>query len=180
MKNGRRFAQNCRRVAAEIHAEVCAKGYDFERNTFVQHYGSKAMDASLLHLVLTGFLPPDDPRIVGTVKAIEERLMRDGLLRYETETGVDGLPSGEGVLLACSFWLADVYVMQGRYVEAEALFTRLTALCNDVRLLAEQYDPQRKRMLGNFPQAFSHIGIIDTALNLHRRGGAPFQDRAHT
>ena len=181
MNNGRRFAQNCRRIAQEIHEEVCRKGYDPERNTFVQHYGSQALDASLLHIVLTGFLPPDDPRVVGTVNAIEQKLMRDGLLlRYETETGVDGLPPGEGVFLACSFWLADVYVLQGRYAEAETLFTRLTNLCNDVGLLSEQYDPVQKRMLGNFPQAFSHVGIIDTALNLYRRGQAPAMDRAHT
>lgn len=181
MENGQRFAQNCRRIANEIHHEVCEKGYDRERNTFVQHYGSRAMDASLLHIVLTGFLPPDDPRVIGTVSAIEQRLMRDGLLlRYETETGVDGLPPGEGVFLACSFWLADVYVLQGRYTEADVLFRRLTGLCNDLGLLAEQYDPASGRMLGNFPQAFSHVGIIDTALNLHRRGQAPAVDRAHT
>jgi len=181
MTNGRRFAANCRRIANEIHREVCEKGYDAQNNTFVQHYGSRALDASLLHMVLTGFLPPNDPRIVGTVSAIEQRLMRDGLLlRYETETGVDGLPPGEGVFLACSFWLADVYVLQGRYAEAQALFERLLALCNDVGLLSEQYEPHTRRMLGNFPQAFSHVGIIDTALNLHRRGQAPAVDRAHT
>lgn len=181
MRNGRRFALNCRRIANQIRNEVCEKGYDARRNTFVQHYGSRALDASLLHMVLTGFLPPQDPRIIGTVTAIEQRLMRDGLLlRYETETGVDGLPPGEGVFLACSFWLADVYVLQGRYAEAERLFTRLTGLCNDVGLLSEQYDPAARRMLGNFPQAFSHVGIIDTALNLHRRGQAPAVDRAHT
>jgi len=181
MSNGWRFAQKCRRIANEIRAEVCEKGYDAQRNTFVQHYGAHALDASLLHIVLTGFLPPQDPRVVGTVQAIEQRLMRDGLLlRYETETGVDGLPPGEGVFLACSFWLADVYVLQGRYEEAQALFERLTGLCNDVGLLSEQYDPHLKRMLGNFPQAFSHVGIIDTALNLYRRGQAPAVDRAHT
>ncbi|MFT0850106.1 glycoside hydrolase family 15 protein [Achromobacter sp. F4_2707] len=181
MSNARRFAQKCRRIADEIHQEVCAKGYDAQRNTFVQHYGSKALDASLLHIVLTGFLPPDDPRVEGTIQAIEQRLMRDGLLlRYETETGVDGLPPGEGVFLACSFWLADVYVLQGRYAKAQALFERLVSLCNDVGLLSEQYDPHDQRMLGNFPQAFSHVGIIDTALNLYRRGQAPAVDRAHT
>lgn len=181
MANGRRFALNCRRIANEIRREVCEKGFDAERNTFVQHYGSRALDASLLHIVLTGFLPPNDPRVIGTVTAIEQRLMRDGLLlRYETETGVDGLPPGEGVFLACSFWLADVYVLQGRYEEAERLFERLAGLCNDVGLLSEQYDPAARRMLGNFPQAFSHVGIIDTALNLHWRGQAPAIDRAHT
>jgi len=181
MTNGGRFAQNCRRIANQIRNEVCEKGYDSERNTFVQHYGTRALDASLLHIVLTGFLPPQDSRVVGTIAAIEQRLMRDGLLlRYETESGVDGLPPGEGVFLACSFWLADVYVLQGRYAEAQALYERLTALCNDVGLLSEQYDPHQRRMLGNFPQAFSHVGIIDTALNLHRRGQAPAVDRAHT
>jgi len=181
MNNGRRFAQNCRRIANEIHKEVCEKGFNPELNSFVQHYGSNALDASLLHIVLTGFLPPHDPRVIGTVRAIEQRLTRDGLLlRYETETGVDGLPPGEGVFLACSFWLADVYVLQGRYAEAEALFRHLIGLCNDVGLLSEQYDPRLKRMLGNFPQAFSHVGIIDTALNLYRRGQAPAVDRAHT
>lgn len=181
MTNGRRFALNCRRIANQIRNEVCDRGYDAQRNTFVQHYGSRALDASLLHIVLTGFLPPQDPRVVGTVSAIEKRLMRDGLLlRYETESGVDGLPPGEGVFLACSFWLADVYVLQGRYAEAERLFERLAGLCNDVGLLSEQYDPAGRRMLGNFPQAFSHVGIIDTALNLHRRGQAPAVDRAQT
>lgn len=181
MTNGRRFALNCRRIANQIRNEVCDRGYDAQRNTFVQHYGSHALDASLLHIVLTGFLPPHDPRVIGTVTAIEQRLIRDGLLlRYETESGVDGLPPGEGVFLACSFWLADVYVLQGRYAEAQGLFERLTGLCNDVGLLSEQYDPAAGRMLGNFPQAFSHVGIIDTALNLHRRGQAPAVDRAHT
>ena len=181
MDNGQRFAHKCRRIANEIHREVCEKGFDPEINSFVQHYGSRSLDASLLHIVLTGFLPPDDPRVIGTVQAIEQRLSRDGLLlRYETETGVDGLPPGEGVFLACSFWLADVYVLQGRYEEAEALFIRLLALCNDVGLLSEQYDPGLGRMLGNFPQAFSHVGIIDTALNLYRRGQAPALERAHT
>ena len=180
MSDARGFAANCRRIAKEIHREVCERGFDREQNSFVQHYGSNSLDASLLHIVLTGFLPPRDPRVIGTVNAIEQRLMRNGLLlRYETESGVDGLPPGEGVFLACSFWLADVYVLQGRYAEAEALFRHLTSLCNDVGLLSEQYDPTQGRMLGNFPQAFSHVGIIDTALNLHRRGQAPAVDRAH-
>jgi len=130
-----------------------------------------------LHIALTGFLPPDDPRVLGTVAAIEKRLMRDGLLlRYESETGVDGLPPGEGAFLACSFWLADVYVLLGRHADAQALFERLAGLCNDVGLLAEQYDPEARRMLGNFPQAFSHVGIINTALNLYR-GQSPAQER---
>ena len=181
MTNGRGFASHCRRIANQIRKEVCDKGYNREHNTFVQHYGTESLDASLLHIVLTGFLPPNDPRVIGTVAAIERRLMRDGLLlRYETDSGVDGLPPGEGVFLACSFWLADVYVLQGRYADAQRMFERLTGLCNDVGLLSEQYDPQSRRMLGNFPQAFSHVGIIDTALNLYRRGQAPAIDRAHT
>lgn len=179
MKNGKEFAANCRKVADEIHAEVCQEAYDAEMGSFVQFYGSKLLDASLLQIALTGFLPPDDPRVLGTVAAIEKRLMRDGLLlRYETEHGVDGLPPGEGTFLVCSFWLADVYVLLGRDDDARELFERLASLCNDVGLLAEQYDPELRRMLGNFPQAFSHVGIINTALNLHRVQ-APAQERAH-
>lgn len=179
MKNGRQFSANCRRIANEIHAQVCCEGYNSELGSFVQHYGSTNLDASLLQIPLTGFLPPDDPRVLGTVAAIEKRLMRDGLLlRYESEAGIDGLPPGEGTFLACSFWLADVYVLLGRDDDARALFEHLASLCNDVGLLAEQYDPHERRMLGNFPQAFSHIGIINTALNLHR-AEAPAQKRAH-
>ncbi|WP_353150298.1 glycoside hydrolase family 15 protein [Pollutimonas bauzanensis] len=179
MKNGRQFSANCRRIANEIHAQVCREGYNSELGSFVQHYGSTNLDASLLQIPLTGFLPPDDPRVLGTVAAIEKRLMRDGLLlRYESEAGIDGLPPGEGTFLACSFWLADVYVLLGRDDDARALFEHLASLCNDVGLLAEQYDPHERRMLGNFPQAFSHIGIINTALNLHR-AEAPAQKRAH-
>ena len=120
-----------------------------------------------------GFLPPGDPRILGTIAAIEQRLVRDGLtLRYETDVVADGLPPGEGRFLACSFWLADNLVLIGRHKEACALFERLLALCNDVGLLAEQYDPDLREMLGNFPQAFSHVGLINTAVNLSR-GMAP-------
>ena len=163
------FGVHCRAVADEIHEEVCREGYDAELGHFVQYYGAKDVDANLLQIALTGFLPADDPRVVRTVAAIESRLLKDGLLlRYVTESGVDGLPPGEGTFLVCSFWLADVYVMMGRRAEALALFERLVGLCNDVGLLAEQYEPVSGRMLGNFPQAFSHIGIINTALNLHR------------
>ena len=180
MENGREFSENSRRIADEIHAEVCREAYDPELGSFVQHYGSKSLDASLLHIALTGFLAPDDPRVLGTVAAIEKNLMRDGLLlRYDSEVTVDGLPPGEGAFLVCSFWLADVYVLLGRDEDARVLFERLAGLCNDVGLLAEQYDPHERRMLGNFPQAFSHVGIINTALNLHRFR-APAQDRAHT
>lgn len=179
LENGGDFSRNCRRVADEIREEVCRKAYDPELGSFVQYYGSKSLDASLLHIALTGFLPANDPRVLGTVAAIEKRLMRDGLLlRYETEHGVDGLPPGEGTFLVCSFWLADVYVLQGRDDDAHALFEHLASLCNDVGLLAEQYDPHERRMLGNFPQAFSHVGIINTALNLHRVQ-APAQERVH-
>jgi GH15 family glucan-1,4-alpha-glucosidase len=179
MKNGREFSDNCRRIADEIHAEVCSQGFNEELGSFVQHYGSTCLDASLLQIALTGFLPPEDPRVLGTVAAIEKRLMRDGLLlRYDSEAGIDGLPPGEGTFLVCSFWLADVYVLLGREDDARALFERLAGLCNDVGLLAEQYDPHERRMLGNFPQAFSHVGIINTALNLYRTK-APAQKRAH-
>ena len=132
------------------------------------------LDASLLAIPLVGFLPPEDPRVVGTVAAIERHLVRDGLvMRYDTGTGDDGLPPGEGAFLACSFWLADVLVLLGRHDEARRLFERLLSLCNDVGLLAEEYDPLHGRMLGNFPQAFSHIGLINTALESH----ADFQPR---
>jgi GH15 family glucan-1,4-alpha-glucosidase len=157
-----------RSIADEIHAEVCAKGFDAKLNSFVQYYGSKDLDASLLQIVLTGFLPPDDSRVIGTVAAIEKQLMRDGLLlRYIPDEDLDGLPPGEGTFLVCSFWLADAYALLGRYEDALNLFNNLLKLVNDVGLLAEQYDVPAKRMLGNFPQAFSHVGIINTAIRLH-------------
>jgi GH15 family glucan-1,4-alpha-glucosidase len=165
----RALAVHYRQVANDIHADVCLNGYDPRIGSFTQTYGSPALDASLLQIALTGFLPVDDPRVVGTVAAIESNLIQDGLLlRYDTERSVDGVAGHEGTFLVCSFWLADVYVLMGREEEAAALFERLCGLCNDLGLLAEQYDPREKRMLGNFPQAFSHIGIINTALNLHR------------
>jgi GH15 family glucan-1,4-alpha-glucosidase len=169
-----------RAVAEQIHREVCEKGFNAELGHFVQSFGAEDVDASLLQIALTGFLPADDPRFVATVAAIEKRLLRDGLLlRYESHEVDDGLTPGEGTFLVCSFWLADVYVLLGRDDDAEALFERLAGLCNDVGLLAEQYDHLGKRMLGNFPQAFSHIGIINTALNLHR-AHAPAQTRAQS
>ena len=156
-------------LRARIFDEVCAKAYDSSLNSFVQSYGSRQLDASLLLMPLVGFLPPDDPRIRGTVSAIEERLVVDGLvLRYDTAKTDDGLPPGEGAFLACSFWLADNYVLLDRLDDAQKLFERLLALRNDVGLLAEQYDPRAKRQLGNFPQAFSHVALVDTALNLAR------------
>ena len=161
-----------------IHAEVCRKGFDTELNSFVQSYGSKELDASLLLLPLVGFLPADDPRIRGTVSAIEAGLVRDGLvLRYDTTTSVDGLAGGEGVFLACSFWLADNYILQDRYDDARHLFQRLLALRSDLGLLAEEYDLKAKRLVGNFPQAFSHVALINTAHNLTRAFG-PAQHRA--
>ena len=162
-----------REVRDAIHAEVCAKGYNAEENTFVQSFGETKLDASLLLIALVGFLPPEDPRVQGTVAAIERRLLRDGfVMRYDTGTAVDGLPPGEGAFLACSFWLVDNYVLLGRDDEAHALFQRLLALRNDVGLLAEEYDPHTKRQLGNFPQAFSHLALINAAHSLSKREGA--------
>jgi GH15 family glucan-1,4-alpha-glucosidase len=169
-----------RALRARIHEEVCARGFDPSLGAFVQSYGSKQLDASLLMIPIVGFLPPDDPRVRGTVAAIERRLMADGLVfRYDTGSAVDGLPPGEGAFLACSFWLADNYVLLGRRDEARALFERLLALRNDVGLLAEEYDPRLRRMVGNFPQAFSHVALVDTALNLDH-AARPAEQRAST
>jgi GH15 family glucan-1,4-alpha-glucosidase len=156
-----------RRLARKIHAEVCDRGVDKKRRCFVQSYESPHMDASLLLLPLVGFLPPSDHRIKATVREIEKRLKIGGLVRrYETDTGVDGLPPGEGAFLACSFWLADNYRMMGRRRDALRLFNKLRRLANDVGLYAEEYDTKDKRMLGNFPQAFSHVALINTAIGL--------------
>jgi GH15 family glucan-1,4-alpha-glucosidase len=156
-----------KKMARRIHADVCKKGVDAKCGCFVQYYGSDQMDASLLLLPLVGFLPASDPRIKKTVREIEKRLIVKGLVqRYETGTGVDGLPPGEGAFLACSFWLADNYTLMGRRKDALKLFNRLRGLANDVGLYAEEYDPQARRMLGNFPQAFSHVALINTAMNL--------------
>jgi GH15 family glucan-1,4-alpha-glucosidase len=156
-----------KKVARRIHDDICRKGVDPKQDCFVQYYGSDQMDASLLLLPLVGFLPASDPRIKKTVRQIEKRLIVKGLVRrYETGTGVDGLPPGEGAFLACSFWLADNYTLMGRRKEALRLFNRLRRLANDVGLYAEEYDPEARRMLGNFPQAFSHVALINTALNL--------------
>jgi GH15 family glucan-1,4-alpha-glucosidase len=159
-----------RTIAEEIHAEVCQRGFDRELGSFVQAYGSKRLDASLLLIPLVGFLPPDDPRVRGTLRAIEEKLMIDAqfVLRYETDNSADGLPAGEGAFLACSFWLVENYILQGRHTEARKLFERLVSHCNDVGLLAEEFDPRTGRMLGNFPQAYSHVGLINCALSLNR------------
>jgi GH15 family glucan-1,4-alpha-glucosidase len=151
----------------QIHRDVCDRGFDPERNAFVQYYGSKSLDASLLMIPLVGFLPASDPRVVSTVNAIERELIYKGLvLRYPTETGVDGLPPGEGAFLPCTFWLADNYAIAGRTQEARDLFQRLLNLRNDVGLLSEEYDPVQRRQLGNFPQAFTHVSMVNTAHNL--------------
>ncbi|MDN5752684.1 MAG: glycoside hydrolase family 15 protein [Nitrosospira sp.] len=165
-----------RALRDEIHGEVLARGYDKSRNTFVQYYDGTALDASLLLIAEVGFLPPEDPRFRGTVEAIERELMEDGLvLRYRAGETDDGLPGEEGVFLVCSFWLADAYTMIGRRDDAEALFERLLSLRNDLGLLAEEYHPRHRRQLGNFPQAFSHIGLINTAYDLPRAGGPAHQ-----
>jgi GH15 family glucan-1,4-alpha-glucosidase len=161
-----------RQTRDAIHAEVCAKGFNADLGSFVQYYGSKELDASLLMVPLVGFLPADDPRVRGTVAAVEKGLMADGFAaRYVPHQNVDGLTGGEGAFLPCTFWLADNMVLQGRLDEARALFERLLGLCNDVGLISEEYDPASKRLLGNFPQAFTHIGLINTALNLSTRPG---------
>jgi GH15 family glucan-1,4-alpha-glucosidase len=158
-------------MARKIHKDICAKGVDKKRGCFVQAYGSTALDASLLLLPLVGFLPATDKRIKATVREIEKRLLCKGLVqRYETQTGVDGLPPGEGAFLACSFWLVDNYVRMGRRRQALRLFNKLKRLGNDVGLYAEEYDPEARRMLGNFPQAFSHVALINTALGLMTDG----------
>jgi GH15 family glucan-1,4-alpha-glucosidase len=158
-----RWRQQCRK----IHDEVCRRGFDAEQGSFVRSYGSKELDASLLLLPTVGFLPPADPRVRGTVEAIERKLLVDGLvMRYDTTESEDGLSSGEGVFLACSFWLVDAYVLLDRTADARRLFERVVSICNDVGLLSEEYDPGTGRLLGNFPQALSHIALINSAFNL--------------
>ena len=166
-----------RQLCRQIHADVCREGFDPALNSFVQYYGSPEPDASLLMLPVVGFLPATDPRMRGTVDYIQRRLMRNGFVdRYVPDPQVDGLPPGEGSFLLCTFWLADNLALQGRGGEARDLFERLLSLRNDVGLLSEQYDPGAHRMLGNFPQAFSHVGLINTARNL-AQGGGPAEDR---
>jgi GH15 family glucan-1,4-alpha-glucosidase len=172
-----------RAIRDEIHEQVCDQGFDETFGSFVQSYGSQELDASLLLIPLVGFLPADDVRVRGTVEAVERELLQDGfVLRYRThEDGVDGLPAGEGVFLPCSFWLVDCYELLGRHVEAHALFERLVGLGNDLGLLAEEYDPRAKRQLGNFPQAFTHLALVNSAFNvlphlpspMHRRHARP-------
>ena len=156
-----------RKTRDAIHAQVCDQGFHAAKNSFTQTYGSDLLDASLLRIPLVGFLPADDPRVVGTVEAVQRELIADGMvMRYQTDRAGDGLPPGEGAFLACTFWLADALIAIGRRDEGRAIFERLLALGNDLGLLAEEYDPRTKRQLGNFPQAFSHVGVLHTARNL--------------
>ncbi|WP_329036116.1 glycoside hydrolase family 15 protein [Streptomyces sp. NBC_00178] len=167
-------ADRWRAMRDAVHAEVCEKGYDPVRNTFTQSYGSQELDAATLLIVRAGFLPPEDPRVTGTVDAVRDELAHDGLIRRYSTRGasVDGLPGDEGAFLACSFWLVDALVRTGRREEGEALFERLLELRNDVGLLAEEYDPVAGRQLGNYPQAFSHIGLVNSAVDLARDDAA--------
>jgi len=168
-----------RTLREQICDSVCKNAFDNERGTFVQAYGSKELDANLLLLPCVGFLPVTDPRIERTIAAIERDLLSDGfVMRYSTDKVEDALPPGEGAFLACSFWLVDVYVLQGRFDEAERLFRRLVGLRNDVGLLSEEYDARAKRLVGNFPQAFSHLALINSAYNL-TRSRKPVHHRAH-
>jgi len=169
-----------RHLRQQIHDSICANGFDSELGAFTQSYASKELDAGLLMIALVGFLPPDDKRVLGTVEAIERHLMVDGFVRrYATETAGDGLPAGEGAFLACSFWLVDNYVLLGRLDDACRLFNRLLAVRNDVGLLSEEYDTRAKRLVGNFPQAFSHIALINSAYNL-ARAAKPAEQRSGT
>jgi GH15 family glucan-1,4-alpha-glucosidase len=164
--------ESWRQVRDRIHAEVCLKGFDTGMNSFVQYYGARHVDASLLLIPLIGFLPATDPRVLGTVWAIQKHLVQDGFVaRYSTDPAIDGLPPGEGAFLACSFWLADNLELLGRHDDARAIFERLLAIRNDVGLLSEGYDPVARRLVGNFPQAYSHVGLVNTARNLTRSGG---------
>jgi len=168
-----------RQLREEIYDEVCERGFDKKLGTFVQAYGSDQLDANLLLLPSVGFLPVSDPRIAATISAVEKRLLHGGfVMRYSTDEVEDALPPGEGAFLACSFWLVDVYILQERYDEAETLFRRLVGLANEVGLLSEEYDPALKRLVGNFPQAFSHLALVNSAYNLTRER-KPVHQRAH-
>jgi len=158
-----------RRLRSRIHDDVCRNGFNQRRNSFVQSYGSRALDASLLMIALVGFLPPNDARVLGTIDAIGRELMVDGFIRrYDTARTDDGLPDGEGAFLACSFWYVDNLALSGRRAEAEQMFEQLLRCRNDVGLLAEEYDPRSRRQLGNFPQAFSHVALVTSAYNLEK------------
>ena len=167
-----------RRIRAEIHGEVCREGFNVELNAFTQSYGSDELDASTLLIPLLGFLPADDPRVVGTIEAIQRDLTRDGFVeryRGRDQNEVDGLPGREGVFLPCSFWLVDALLMLERDGEARALFEKLLGVSNDLGLLSEEYDPAEKRLLGNFPQAFTHVGLVNSAYNLSHHTGPGHQ-----
>jgi GH15 family glucan-1,4-alpha-glucosidase len=172
VKQHERFAGNgdvkrWRKNRDLLHREICAKGFSKRMNSFMQSYGSKTLDASCLQLLIVGFLPADDPRMVGTVDAIQKHLMKDGLvLRYDPAKSKDGLKGGEGSFLACSFWLVICLHLIGRREEASSFFQRLLALRNDLGLLSEEYDPKQERMLGNFPQALSHFALVHAAFTL--------------
>jgi GH15 family glucan-1,4-alpha-glucosidase len=171
-------AARWKKMRADIHADVCQRGFSQKQNSFVQYYGAEETDASLLMIPLVGFLPPTDPRVRGTVECVERTLLRDGFVdRYHTEVSIDKLPEHEGAFLPCCFWLADNYCLLGRHDEARQYFERLAGLANDVGLIAEEYDPVAKRLLGNFPQAFTHVALIGTALNLSRNEGGPAKKR---
>jgi GH15 family glucan-1,4-alpha-glucosidase len=166
-----------RALCSLIREDIDRQGFDPQLESYVQYYGAKTIDASLLMMPLVGFLPAKDPRMLGTVAAVERYLMREGLVdRYRTSEHIDGLPRGEGAFIPCTFWYADNLVLQGRYDQARECFERLLALRNDVGLLAEEYDIERRRLVGNFPQAFSHVGLVNTARNLVAAGG-PAEDR---
>ena len=172
VKNVQRFDgagdyKRWRKNANILHKEICKKGFNKKLNSFVQSYGSDTLDASVLRMLLVGFLPVDDPRIIGTVEAIQKHLTRDGLVeRYDPQKSPDGLKGGEGTFLACSFWMVICLHLIGRTEEAQSMFERLLALCNDVGLLSEEYDPRQHRMLGNFPQALSHLALVHAAFTL--------------
>jgi GH15 family glucan-1,4-alpha-glucosidase len=164
------------RIRAEIHEEVCREGFNVELNSFTQSYGSDDLDASTLLIPLLGFLPPEDPRVIGTVDAIQRDLTRNGFVeRYRPHESVDGLPGGEGVFLPCSFWLVDALLMLERDDEAKELFEKLIGVSSDLGLLSEEYDPEEQRLLGNFPQAFTHVGLVNSAYNLSKHTGPGHQ-----
>jgi GH15 family glucan-1,4-alpha-glucosidase len=183
IKSAERWELRCqldrwRQARDAVHARVCRDGFNPKLNSFVQVLGSDLLDASLLMIPTVGFLPPDDPRVRGTVAAVEKHLVRDGfVMRYDTSRSNDGLPPGEGAFLPCTFWLADAHAQLGERDKAKELFDRLCGLCNDVGLLAEEYDPRAGRLVGNFPQAFTHIGLVNTALHLARPGDNPTEQR---
>jgi GH15 family glucan-1,4-alpha-glucosidase len=169
-----------RRLRQQIHDDVCSQAWDANRQTFTQYYGGTSVDAALLLIPAVGFLPAHDPRVIGTIKAVEQELLEDGLLlRYRTEHQVDGLPGAEGAFLACSFWLVDAYALTGRLTEAQALYRKLAALANDVGLLSEEYDTHERRLVGNFPQAFSHVALVNSARNL-TSARPPSEERGRT